>query len=467
MGAVVCSLFIMAGCTLSGINSEENIGEITEADLEAASKIIGESLSDQNSGVMASLNDAVTTFSSSGFGTSSAVSGSGGTVQDHDNSGRGSERNFSYSYDPETGIHTIAFERIVFDGDFSKSVVDTLKYIFTDNSGNFIAFPRQEKDRIETIDFKGFREGSIESSTKNSFFTRQDTFLIDGLTAATEILSIDGVHNGNGNFEGTNDEGDEISKSYDVNIEFLNIQIEKAVVEANGSLEEGVTGTLTFSINIRESKNGNSETKKINGTVEMNGDGTALLRFDGFRKVFQILLHSGEAKDQDNEFAGHIKHVNIEQSTFTLKNGRVVKLTDNTEVHAESDVMTLEEVALALENGDVVEAEGRGHVEGDLFIASKVKFEVAEDNHSDNTVDFEDLVVEVAPDDGLFALESGKEVRVTDNTEIDDSGDFQSLAAVADALADNKKVAAIGRGEWSTEVDNRIVATRVKFRLSD
>ncbi|MGK7370625.1 MAG: hypothetical protein ACNS64_10445, partial [Candidatus Halalkalibacterium sp. M3_1C_030] len=303
--SLIALLILISGCSISGINKQEE--EITQEDLQAASRILGESLSDETSGVMGSLTDAITGISSDGFvRTTSAKSMS----DDDENSGRGRESNFSYSYDPETGTHTLAFLRSITKPDFSKSVKDTLKYIFTDNNGSFIAAPRVNRDRIETIDFKGWREGMLNSPRRNSFFVRQDTFLIDGVSQASNLLLIDGVHNGEGNFRGTNGQGNTLERDYQLEINFLNVQIDKEIVSQNQSLEQGVTGTLTYEMVVEKTNNGSSSTKTLRGTIEMNGDGTALLRFERFQKLFQINLDDGDVHDHDDEFEGRVTSVN-------------------------------------------------------------------------------------------------------------------------------------------------------------
>lgn len=430
-------LLVVSGCSISGIDNQDE--EITEEDLQAASQILGESLSDETSGVMGSLNDALTTISSDGFVRAKTLD------DEDDNSGRGREYNFSYSYDPATGLHTLSFNRSVSKQNFSKSVTDTLKYIFTDNSGNFIAFPRANRDRIETIDFKGFREGNLTSPQRNSFFVRNDTFLIDGVSDASNILYIDGVHNGEGNFEGTTDNGNQLERDYTLEINFLEIQIDKALVQQNQSLVQGVNGTLTYELVVNKTRNGSSSSKTIRGTIEMNGDGTALLRFDRFQKLFRIYLDDGDVRDEEDEFEGKVAEVNLEQSTFSLAGGRTVKITDNTVFEDDSDLINLEQVKRALEEGDRVYAEGEGYVDGDLFVAEEVEFEIDDDQESDS-IEFEAFVESINLENGSIILQDERLLRITDNSQFDESGDYPTLVAAKEAMELGKLVVADGFG---------------------
>lgn len=460
--SLIALLILISGCSISGIDKQEE--EITQEDLQAASRILGESLSDETSGVMGSLTDAITGISSDGFvRTTSAKSMS----DDDENSGRGRESNFSYSYDPETGTHTLAFLRSITKPDFSKSVKDTLKYIFTDNNGSFIAAPRVNRDRIETIDFKGSREGMLNSPRRNSFFVRQDTFLIDGVSQASNLLLIDGVHNGEGNFRGTNGQGNTLERDYQLEINFLNVQIDKEVVRQNQSLEQGVTGTLTYEMVVEKTNNGSSSTKTLRGTIEMNGDGTALLRFERFQKLFQINLDDGDVHDHDDEFEGRVTSVNIQNSTLTLAGGRVVRITEDTNIENDGDLFSLQEVADVLQAGKHVEAEGDGFIEGNVFVATHAKFETEDDDEAEGQINFEAFISTVNLEDNTVTLQDERVIKITDNTVIDDSGDFFDLDSVQNALSQGETVVADGKGIESEEEGISLIASQIEFELED
>jgi len=121
--AVLALLVTATSCTLDDVSSTNN-ETITEQDLQAAGEILGESLSSDNSGVLLSLTDALTSFSSTNFGSSQNKT-STPTTQD-DRSGRGGETDYNYTYNQETGIHSISFSRLVDRPLFSKTVIDTL-----------------------------------------------------------------------------------------------------------------------------------------------------------------------------------------------------------------------------------------------------------------------------------------------------------------------------------------------------
>ena len=281
---------ISLGFACTSVNNSEISEAISEQDLEAASQIIGETVSSENSGAMSSIYDALSTVGASGISYNDTQAKA---VED-DNSGRGRENNFSYSYDAATGTHTIDFNRSISRGEFSKSVNAHLEYIFTDLQDDFIEFPRVDRDSIEAVDYKGTKSGSLDGPFRDSEFTRIDTLVVTGIHSSSPVFGIDGTHAGSGNRSGMLDDGTEVSRSYSVNIDFQNIAIDKATVQENGNLEEGVTGTLTYNMTF---VNTEGEERVLEGEIVLEGDGTALLRFRRFTKVFRFSLRDGSTEN--------------------------------------------------------------------------------------------------------------------------------------------------------------------------
>lgn len=80
------------------------------------------------------------------------------------------------------------------------------------------------------------------------------------------------------------------------------------------------------------------------------------------------------------EFEDRVTGVDLEAGTFTLESGALVAVTGETEVDPEGDLLTLEEVAAAVDGGDPVRAEGDA-TETSVgpppeWTAATVKFEV-------------------------------------------------------------------------------------------
>ena len=211
-----------------------------------------------------------------------------------DRPGRGGEKNYSVDYNPETGEHTVSFDRSFEGPNLEKSMSVLNTYIFTDVDQEFLEFPRRDSEMIETIDFKGMRTGSAETERRSSSFTRTDTLFASGISNESAILTIDGKHNGEGQMS---IELPRLERSgertFEVEFIFQNIQIDKAIVRENGNLEEGITGLITYSMEMTKTKDGDTREKSLSGTIELTGDGSALLRFDRFKKTFLVRLRDG------------------------------------------------------------------------------------------------------------------------------------------------------------------------------
>lgn len=285
------SITLLIGCNT--VNTTEP--EISEEELEIAGEIIAESLSKQQGGVLASVYDAFSSVSQTAISYSdSELSNQNSVMDSSDNTSRDTESEYSAEYDPETGEHTVSFRRSFEGPNFTKNLSVLNKYIFTDINQEFLQWPNRQQDQIETIDFKGIRTGLAESQRRSSSFTRIDTLFASGISNESAILTMDGKHNGEGvmtvDLPRLERSGE---RTYEVQLEFQNIQIDKAIVRENGNLEEGITGLITYQMQMTRTINGDTEEKNISGTIELTGDGSALLRFERFRKTLLISMRNG------------------------------------------------------------------------------------------------------------------------------------------------------------------------------
>lgn len=457
-GGFLLSLAIIAGCTLDTTSAGE--GTLTEEDLQATGEVLGEALSSDNSGVLLSLNDALTSISSQDFIPATHSS----TLQNL-RSGRGDERNYQYRYDQNSGIHNISFDRVVNQPLFSKTVTDTLNYIFKDAGGNVIELPREESNHIESITYNGRREGEIITSEKNSYFVRRDTFLVDGVSDASAVLSIDGVHNSEGVID-IDTPTDNFRRNYELEINFLNIEIRKSAT-GNINFRRGVTGTQSWEMTVSRIGNGRTGSQTLRGTIELSGDGTALLRFQNAFQRYQINLNDGDVKNQDEEFEGQVQSVNLSQQNFTLLNGRTIYLNENTEID-DDDYPSLEAVQQAINNEFFVWAEGEGELQDGQFVAEEVEFENEDNDDEEGSIEFEERVTSVNLTASTFTLAGSAIVKVTEETIFDDDGDYQTLQAVSEALNNGLEIEAEGNAyEAIDDPSVDLIATEVEFEQNE
>jgi len=285
-------LLLFAGCNTINPSSEE----LSEEEIEMAGVIIAESLSEERGGFIHSLYDAFSEVSEDRIRYQESSNVTAKTTENNstDDTGRGSESEYNAQYNPETGEHIIAFRRS-FQGPFVTKTLSVLnKYIFTDLDGEFLQYPRRQSSQIETIDFKGMKSGTVSTERRSSSFSRTDTLFTTGVSSASSILSLEGNHHGEGEMTANLRRANQITqRSYRVQFEFQNVQVDKEIVKENGNLEEGITGIISYRLHMQSRTNGESRESHVSGIVELTGDGTALMRFDRIQKTFQIALRNG------------------------------------------------------------------------------------------------------------------------------------------------------------------------------
>lgn len=126
-------------------------------------------------------------------------------------------------------------------------------------------------------------------------------------------------------------------------------------------------------------------------------------------------------------------------SHLPLISGDQFFITESTTIEYDDGLESFEDVVNAVVTGLPVEAEGEFYFEIDTGhrLLKDVEFEVEFE-------DFEEYVTSVNISENTFTLTSGKIVKVTENTIIDNEGDFLTLEAVAEALENGTSVEAEG-----------------------
>lgn len=294
--AAVLLLIGFAACDTLNKEQEE---EISQEELEIAGQIIGSSLSDSEEGLLSSLYDAVSEVDEDGIRSRIQE-----RIRDHHQQrdhGRGTESQYEYTYNPETGEHLVWFIR-QYEGPYvSRSLSVRNRYIYTDIDGSFIQFPKLQQDLIETIDYKGTREGVTEGQYRSNRFYRFDQFYLDGVSAASPVMSLQGSHQGNGEMNAEVMLRDVVTnRTYEIEKNFEDIRIDKEIVRENGNLEDGITGFISYRLIMSRTVNGETTERNLSGVIELTGDGMALLRFDKLQQFFRIGLATGSVSRPDD-----------------------------------------------------------------------------------------------------------------------------------------------------------------------
>lgn len=281
--------------------------DLTDEEIEIAAQIVAESLADQSGGMLSSLYDALSTVDRDGisYGDGAATSfqfgpgagnGPGNPGNPVNANGRGVEREFNAVYLPETGEHVIRFLRSFTNGRVTMTQTVSNTYIYQDSEGGFLEFPRRSRDQIATISFYGRRTMSQVGPVRQATSTRVDTLFVSGLLSTSASLNLDGVHHAEGVATVDLSRAERtVQRSFSNVFRMEDVRIDKATVRENGNLENGVTGLISYRLTMtRTNSNGEVEEKDIEGVIELEGDGTALLRFGSVENLFRIALSTGE-----------------------------------------------------------------------------------------------------------------------------------------------------------------------------
>ena len=294
-------LFVVAsGCdTLN--NEEPEVASVSEADLEAASSIMAESLSDQNEGMMSNLNDMT-----ANIGLQSLSYDMRRFHRNRDlRPCRGLDREYERTYDETSGVHAIEYSRTHQGEGCEKNVSVSLNYIFTDADGNFIATPRVSADEVSEIAFEGSRTGSSaytnrRGNERTRSFEQTGSWNLSGLLTNTATLNGTQSSTGDYSFIRQDSSGNPQTVTGTYTIELTTVDVTVTQTETEEDLENQLSGSLQYTINMTRTVNGETEEKVIEGTVELESNGRALLRFNGLRQLYRISLSDGEVEVTDS-----------------------------------------------------------------------------------------------------------------------------------------------------------------------
>ena len=444
---IVSVLCVLSACT---IDSFENTTEpVTEQETQLTGQIIGESISENQRGILSTFSEAF------------AVPTSGGLVTGPSLLSTGSFRNinnYSHSYDEATGEHNVTYSVNRETPLLSQTTDVALTYIFYDTNESPIEFPESDMNRIEAVDFRSEQSGTITTGSKNSVFSRTDRILMFGLNDQSEILTLDGFHSAEGVYSFTTQTNEQTQREYLLDMNYLDIRINKETVLSNRNFRNGVTGALSYESTVRDVDAASGNAKIVNGTVELNGDGTALLNFREQIEPLRLRLDDGDVFDED-EFEGRITDLNLDDQIFTIANGQRIQINNQTDI-SDGDYPSLSDVADALANNRRIVAEGEYfHPDENvnLWIATEVEFE-------EESNEFEDLVESLNLAERSLTLINGDELFLTNDSDIDFNDGLSSLQDVSDAAQNGLPVLAEGDFSIDPQSGRRLIED-ISFKL--
>ncbi|AXJ02085.1 hypothetical protein CYPRO_2847 [Cyclonatronum proteinivorum] len=283
---IAVMLYSMSACSNQPTQADEP--ESSAEEVEMLLTIVGNAISDQHEGLLSGIMDLTAQPGEDGLNYLFRTHGEG----------RGGHDNFVRTYNPETGEHSIRFRRGVDRPNFRSMVRTQLSYIFQDADGGFVARPAQDAGLIETITFSGTRDGFTEGPVRRSQFERTANWVLEGFGPGSDAMQLGGIQQNKGSLRITNREGESVAgRQYNMLFSLNDIQIQKPDASED-RLPFLVTGEIDYEITIRTLRDGEVSTREFGGTLELDGNGQALMRVTGLSQVFRLYLQTGEPAER-------------------------------------------------------------------------------------------------------------------------------------------------------------------------
>jgi len=428
-------LLLLYGCSLDPIQDQDQVLTTEEALL--ASQIIGESVSQDQFGILSNFGEAFAVPTPTGLLPGTSVLS---PVAFQHITG------YTYSYDVATGWHQVTFTKSSLIEAILTPVSHELRYRFRDSRGQIIANPEISAGQIHSVEFEADRSGDIATPTHTSRFTRSDLLFAEGLLADEPILRLEGFHRSRGSYQRNT-----LASSYTLDADYLDIRINKDTVKVYNSFRRGVYGAMSYETVIRPDTTV-GQAKTVNGTLVMEGDGSAILRLPDRAETLRVRVTDGQVFDNDDdfeydddEFEDLLRFLDLSSGQLELRSGRVFRITSRTELDFDDGLTSLQDVFNALGRGLSVLAEGEFEpvTSPGIPLVTEIEFELLLD-------EYDEPVSAIDVQAAAFTLESGRIVFVNENTVIDDDSEFDSLELAQRALASGEEVQAEGSYYFET-----------------
>lgn len=281
--------FLILSIGLSACSEVDKTASITEEDTQVITATVATALADRNDGVITELYDLTSAL---GFGSVLNASGPFAPSAVPPRLGAGNKRNYTRSYDPATGKHVISFEHSMTANDVTKSMSVYQEFIYKNPAGAFVQFPGRVE--VATLAFTGRRQGSITTPRHSSQDLRQATWNMSGLQSGSTRILLNGSQQNKGDMTVKLADDKTASRQYEMKLTFADVNIAKSF-RADSTLENKVSGTITFEHTMKHTlPTGEVREKTNSGSIELTGNGRALLRIMGIRAIYGINLSTGD-----------------------------------------------------------------------------------------------------------------------------------------------------------------------------
>ena len=322
LGALLLATVTLGACD-SSVDIAQTNQELSEQDAAIAAGVVAQAVADQSEGLMSDLYDMDAGLDAGGlvYTEGPLQRGRFGAGFDDRRWRDRRRQDGRVVYDSTTGTHRLQYTRRVETPAFERTISADLAYVFTDAAGAFVRTPRRDRDRIARIAFDGERAGTFEvrvgglggdrdgrgghgpggdrggrvgsdSVRFESAFRREASWTLAGLTGATATFAGDQTSEGSWEGIAPGDTTGATEGSYTARLQATGVTITKA--DAAAGIEAAVTGTLQYEVVLRRVVGGQTEERTATGTLTLEGNGRALLRFLGLGGLYRLDLASGD-----------------------------------------------------------------------------------------------------------------------------------------------------------------------------
>lgn len=283
------ALTLALGITLSACDSAQDTpsaADLTADEIAEVTQIVADAVAEDTGGLFASASDATASVTEDGLEATAA------TVRGRRDRRLPCRSRATVAYDASTGTHTVTYACDVRTAGAQRTYAANLAYQFRDATGGFIPRPAQNRDTVATVGFTGTASGSTRFARRNatsaSAFDQSSQWNLTGLNAGGAPASFSVQQQRSGTQTRTA-RGRSSARSFTTQFSGSDILITPATDGAGAS----AVGQLAYTVTVEVTRNGRTETRVAEGTVDLETNGRALLRVLGVPTLFRFSLGDG------------------------------------------------------------------------------------------------------------------------------------------------------------------------------
>lgn len=280
----------LAACDASLDTDDADAADLTTAEVDEATQIVADALAEDAGGLFASTRDLTAAV------TDDSLADGPHALRGHRyGPGPARCRSVAYrlTYDESTGTHHVSYTCRAETDNVQKSYTSHLAYQYRDADGGFVARPVENWDAVDSVAFGGTREGSVQINrgefSRESVFEQNGRWTLSGLADDTAVATLAGTQQRRGTHVRTGPAGSG-SRTFSVELSGEGIEIR----EGTDGLGYTAVGELAYVLTMEVVRDGQTRTRTVEGTIQLEASGHALLRIIGIRGVYRVSLGAGE-----------------------------------------------------------------------------------------------------------------------------------------------------------------------------